>query len=118
VDRARFGGLRERQQRRTDVVRAAPRCRAQRMLQRIGRDLAGFAGKAHELDSTAVEFRRAAFVHRDVRFVMAEYGAPKGGVRCASALAAVPVGTRKTATSRANTSVNCSSTRLVQTSCP
>ena len=46
------------------------------MLQRVGRDLAGFAGKADELDSTAIEFRRAAFVRRDVRLVMAEHGAP------------------------------------------
>ncbi len=46
------------------------------MLQRVGRDLAGFAGKADELHSTAIEFRRAAFVRRDVRLVMAEHGAP------------------------------------------
>src|SRR5262249_24428616 len=43
----------------------------------FGRNLAAFARKADELQSTAVEFRRAAFVRRDMRLGMAQHGAPR-----------------------------------------
>jgi len=79
VNGAGFGCLRQRQHRRADVMRPAPRPRIERAPQRIGGDLAGFAGKAHELDPTAEEFGRAAFVGCDVRLLMAEHGAPRRG---------------------------------------
>ncbi len=43
---------------------------------RLGRDLAGFARQADELDAAAEEFRRAAFVGRDMRLGMAQHRAP------------------------------------------
>ena len=76
IDRAGFGRLRERQDRRTDMMRAAPLPLIERALQRRRRDLAGFAGKPDQLDAAAEEFRRAAFVGGDVRLVMAQHGAP------------------------------------------
>src|SRR5262249_5302300 len=42
-------------------------------------DVAGSAATAQELDTTAEEFGRTAFVGCDVRFVMAEHGAPGRG---------------------------------------
>src|SRR5262249_58705980 len=65
--------------RRAHVMRTAPWPRIERAPQRLGGDLAGVAGEAHELDSTAEEFRRTAFVCRDVRLVMAEDRAPGRG---------------------------------------
>src|SRR5262249_56057249 len=57
----------------------APGPGGERAPQRLGGDLACLARKPHELDSTAEEFRRAAFVRCDVRLVMAEHGAPGRG---------------------------------------
>ncbi len=57
-------------------MRTTPRDRAERALQRRGRELTCFARQAHELDPAAVEFRRAAFVRGDVRLPMAEHSAP------------------------------------------
>src|SRR6476659_6231587 len=59
------------------MMRTAPLPISERVLQRRRRDLAGFAGKADELDAAAEEFRCAAFVGGDVRLLMAEYGAPR-----------------------------------------
>ena len=60
--------------------------------------------KRDQLGAMRVEFRRAAFVDGDVRVAWQKI-APCGGqsVAVASALAAVPVITGKTATSRSNT---------------
>ena len=77
IDRAGFGRLRERQHRRAHMVRTAPLPGIERAPQRRGRDLAGFAREPDELDAAAEEFRRAAFVGRDVRLGVAEHGAPR-----------------------------------------
>jgi len=76
VDRAGFGRLRERQDRRTDMMRAAPLPVIDCMLKRRRRDLASFACKPEKLDAAAEEFGRATLVGGDVRLVVAEHGAP------------------------------------------
>ena len=50
--------------------------RAKRLAQGVRRDLAAFAGDADELGAAGEQFRRAAFVVMDMRFLMAEDGAP------------------------------------------
>ena len=59
-----------------DMMRRRPMAALERAPQRLGRDLAGLARQADELDAAAEEFRRAAFVGRDVRLGMAQHRAP------------------------------------------
>ena len=76
IDGAGLGRLRQRQHRRADVVRAAPLRLRERASSVAGAILPAVAREADELDPAAEEFRRAAFVGRDVRLGMAEDGAP------------------------------------------
>ena len=55
----------------------APMRRIENACQRVGGDLAGLAGDAGKLDAAAKEFRRAAFVGRDMGFRVADDGAPR-----------------------------------------
>jgi hypothetical protein len=76
IDGAGLGRLGERQHRRAHVMRAAPLAGIERALQGRGRDLAACAREPDELDAAAEEFRRAAFIRRDMRLGVAEHGAP------------------------------------------
>ena len=82
-------------------MRAAPLPFIERALQRRRRDLAGLACEADELEPPP---KNSGAPHSSVAMCASSWHstAPHGGVRCASAsaFAAVPVGTRNTATSR------------------
>ena len=58
-------------------MRRAPLRLVERGLERLGRDLARFAGQTDELDAATEKFRRAALIGRDVGFDVAEDGAPR-----------------------------------------
>ncbi len=78
IDGPGLGRLGEREHGRADVMRAAPLALHERALQSRRRDPAGGAGKPDQLGAAAEEFRRAAFVDRDVRLVVTQHGAPRG----------------------------------------
>src|SRR4029077_10537199 len=59
-------------------MRPAPLSVLQRAAQRGGRNLAPLPRQSNELDAAAEEFRRAAFVDRDMRFRMTQHRAPRG----------------------------------------
>jgi len=57
-------------------MRTAPRQALECRLQGRGRDLAGFARKRDQFEPAAEEFRSAAFVGREMTFLMAQHGSP------------------------------------------
>ena len=75
IDGAGFRRLRERKHRGAHVMRTAPLA-VERVRHGIGRDLAAYSCEPDELDAAAKEFRRAAFVHGDMRLLVAENGTP------------------------------------------
>ena len=77
VARSGFGRLRERDDAGAYMVRPAPLA-VERTRKRCRRELAPLAGKADELETAAEEFRRPAFVGRDMRLLMADDRAPRG----------------------------------------
>jgi len=76
IDRAGFSRLRDGERGRDHLMRSKIAVAGERGLQRGRGDLAGRARKLGELQSAAEEFRRAAFVGRDMRFGVAERDAP------------------------------------------
>jgi hypothetical protein len=75
VDGADFRRLRQRQRRRLDVMRSAPRD-GQERLKVGGGDLAPLSGQAHQLRAARVELGRAALVLHDVRGLVADDAPP------------------------------------------
>ena len=78
VDRAAFGGLRERKYGRADMMRPTPGATFKRGAQRCGGNLGSVAFQLDELGAAAKKFRRATFIGRDVRSLVAQHRAPRG----------------------------------------